>query len=85
MIGELGLLMKRTVYVIHNDRMVYTFHAEMAHYDTAIVYNVWGYHFLLCEHAKVGDSAAKLPVTAKKEPPTVKLATRHNAEEPRVR
>ena len=85
MVGELGRLMKRTVYVIHNDRKLYTFPSEMAEHDTAIVYNIWGDHFMLYHHTTVGAAAAMLPVTTKKDPPKVKLATRHDAEEPRVR
>ena len=41
MIGELGILMRRVVYVIHNDRKVYIFRSENADdNETAIVYNV---------------------------------------------
>ena len=85
MIGELGMLMKRTVYVIHNDRKVYIFHADMDTNDTAIVYNVWNDHFLLYRHAVVGKAASLLPLKPKLDPPLIALATRHDESEARVR
>ena len=86
MIGELGVLMRRTVYVIHNDRKIYTFKPPFPdEKETAIVYNVWGDHFLLYRHAAVGQAAALLRTGPKKDPPLLKLATRHDAEMPRVR
>ena len=85
MVGELGRLLGRPVFVIHNDRKVMAFEVDdKKEYDTAIVYNVWGDHFMMYT-GTVANAAAHMTIRSRKDPPLVVLATQHDAEIPKVR